>query len=89
MLFCVAVRFFSKVSIDFLTAPRRRSVSADFCWIASVRKPICRLFKSAASVEGPAKRILCSFCRVYAKSSAASMAYMPSEGRKSTAKSVV
>ena len=38
----------------FLTAPSVFQTSLDRFWTASVRKPICKLFKMAASEVGPA-----------------------------------
>ena len=40
-------------SNSFFTAPRMVHTSPECFWIASVRKPICRLFSIAAKVVGP------------------------------------
>ena len=44
----------AKDSNSVLTAPSTFQTSPERFWIASVRKPICRLLSSAARVVGPA-----------------------------------
>jgi len=72
------------------TAPRSFQTSLDLCSMARVRKPICKLFRMAASVVGPTGMILYSLCRNSKSPGILKIsAYSPSTGKYMRAKSVV
>ena len=54
MRFWAALSTSSKAANSVFTAPSRVQTSPERFWIASVRKPIWRLFSRAAKVVGPA-----------------------------------